>query len=241
MGEQKTYWQAGLFKGKDVFFECDASGTLKVAKGLVPMKYQLNGGKVYSASERNITLQEGPVLEGDAGTSVSKTSKSSPSKPKGTAPPAPRSGAIVAFTDGACSGNPGPAGYGALIHDGMEGVEMSGYLGEATNNIAELEAIGAVLEWLPTDDRLVDLYTDSSYAIGVLTKGWKAKANQDLIQRIKNQVSRQKHLQFHWVKGHAGLPGNERADELARLAIERQDTETRSIATLGEESTKGLL
>jgi len=238
MTEEKTFWKPGLFKGKSVFLQSDEGGNLKVEGGLVPMRYQL-GGKVYSASERNVTPEEGPIQVSDQGTPAPK--KETTKGKKGNTPPPPRQGAVVAFTDGACSGNPGPAGYGVLIHDGNQGVEISGFLGDGTNNIAELEAIGAALGWLTTQDRAVDLYTDSSYAIGVLTKGWKAKANQDIIRRIRQQVAGQRNLQFHWVKGHAGLPGNEKADELARLAIERQDTETRSIPLLGDESTKELL
>ncbi|RMH44471.1 MAG: ribonuclease HI [Deltaproteobacteria bacterium] len=133
---------------------------------------------------------------------------------------------IVVYTDGACTGNPGPAGLGVVIRDGDDRRELSEYLGDATNNIAELTAILRALETLAdtagATDRPVHLHTDSSYSIGVLTKNWKAKANQELIARIKRVAQAFRHLQFVKVKGHAGVPDNERADELARAAIDRR-------------------
>jgi ribonuclease HI len=124
------------------------------------------------------------------------------------------------WTDGACSGNPGPAGAGALIREGGEIVhQISEYLGEGTNNIAELMAILLGLRAVGDRSRSIDLMTDSSYCIGVLSKGWKAKANQELIAELRAEVSRFSDLRFVKVAGHAGVPDNERVDELAREAI----------------------
>jgi ribonuclease HI len=127
-------------------------------------------------------------------------------------------GAVSVFTDGACSGNPGPMGIGVVVlHDG-ERKELGEYLGVGTNNIAELTAIARGVELAAAADRRMRVYTDSSYAIGVLSKGWKAKANQELIAGLRRQLA-PLDVEFVKVAGHAGVPENERCDELAREAV----------------------
>jgi ribonuclease HI len=142
------------------------------------------------------------------------------------APDASAGGAIEVWTDGACSGNPGPMGIGVVVLDGGARRELGEYLGSGTNNIAELVAIerGLVVasELTKGDrDRAVRVYSDSSYAIGLLDKGWKAKANQELVARIRKLVATHRRLSFVKVSGHAGVPENERCDELARRAVSR--------------------
>ncbi|NUN13961.1 MAG: ribonuclease HI [Myxococcales bacterium] len=156
-------------------------------------------------------------------TPIQKIAAVDKSKPTPPITPA-RPGSIVLFTDGACSGNPGPAGLGVLMQDGDSKRELSGYLGMATNNIAELDAIRRGLKMIGDKTRPVDLYTDSNYAIGVLTKGWKAKANTELVEEIRDLLEDFRNIRFHWVRGHMGHDGNERADELARMAIEKRET-----------------
>jgi ribonuclease HI len=129
---------------------------------------------------------------------------------------------IIAYTDGACSGNPGPAGVGVVLVCGDKRREISSYLGEGTNNIAELTAILAALEAIKDRKREVTVITDSSYAIGVLSKGWKAKANVELIAKMRALIAEFTQLRFQWVKGHAGHVENERCDELARDAVKRR-------------------
>lgn len=130
--------------------------------------------------------------------------------------------AILCFTDGACKGNPGVAGSGAWIQftDG-ETVERHLALGVATNNIAELRAIALALDVLDekdvASDAQVAVFTDSNYANGVLVKGWKAKANTELIQALRPRIQARPGLTIYWVAGHAGIDGNERADALANL------------------------
>ena len=126
---------------------------------------------------------------------------------------------IVIYTDGASSGNPGPAGVGVVLQYGDKTKEISLYVGEATNNIAELTAIKLALESLKRHDLPVYLHTDSSYAIGVLSQNWKPKLNLDLIAQIKKEVQKLKEIHFIKVKGHSGNPLNERADELATKSI----------------------
>jgi len=99
------------------------------------------------------------------------------------------------------------------MHDGFD------YLGDdKTNNIAELTAILRAAEIVPIGAAAV-VHTDSQYSIGVLTKGWKAKANQELVANVKSALAQRKSWQLRYVPGHAGVPLNERADELAREAV----------------------
>lgn len=135
---------------------------------------------------------------------------------------------VQIFTDGACSGNPGPGGWGAILRAGAHEKELSGGEFDTTNNRMEMMAAIMALEALKKPSS-VDLYTDSVYLQKGVTewmRGWKAKGwpdrikNQDLWQRIDSLV--QVHdVRFHWVKGHAGHPENERADKLATQAIPR--------------------
>lgn len=135
------------------------------------------------------------------------------------------------FTDGACSGNPGPGGWGAILRfDGQE-KELSDGEADTTNNRMEMMAAIAALEELSRPCK-IRLYTDSSYLKDGITtwihnwkrNGWKTKArkpvkNVDLWQRL-DEVIQQHDISWHWVKGHAGHPENERADQLATSAVE---------------------
>jgi ribonuclease HI len=131
-----------------------------------------------------------------------------------------RPDAILAFTDGACSGNPGPAGIGIVLVCGSHRKEISEYIGEATSNIAELRAIVRALSTIKDRDRHVILHTDSEYAIGALTKAWKIRANKHLIEQARALAATFINLRFEWIPGHAGIAENERCDVLARAAIQ---------------------
>jgi ribonuclease HI len=135
--------------------------------------------------------------------------------------------AMEVWTDGACSGNPGPMGIGVVVIDGGARRELGEYLGVGTNNIAELVAIERGLDIVADGgkgdrDRRIRVYTDSSYSIGLLSQGWKAKANQELVARIRARLTDFPRVEFVKVAGHAGVPENERCDELARQAITRR-------------------
>ena len=134
------------------------------------------------------------------------------------------------FTDGACSGNPGPGGWGAILRYGEVEKELYGGEPATTNNRMELMAAIMALEALKKPVT-VRLFTDSEYVKNGITKwihGWKAKGwltadrkpvkNVDLWQRLE-EAKRQHQIEFHWVRGHAGHPENERADELARRGV----------------------
>jgi ribonuclease HI len=132
---------------------------------------------------------------------------------------------VRVFTDGACRGNPGPAGSGAvvLLPDGRCG-EASRALGHATNNVGELTAIDLALDLLEgasvPESTPIALFTDSSYSNGVLTRGWKAKANRELIEGLRERLGRWPNLVVHWLAGHVGIPENERADVLANAGVD---------------------
>ena len=105
-------------------------------------------------------------------------------------------------------------------------LEDSRHLGIATNNVGELTAIDMALDLLSSagvpQTATVALFTDSKYALGVLTQGWKAKANQSLIQGIKARLAQWPNFDIQWVAGHVGLPENERADALAVAGCENR-------------------
>lgn len=134
------------------------------------------------------------------------------------------------FTDGACSGNPGPGGWGALINGPDGENELTGGAADTTNNRMELQAAIEALKSLPTGSA-VTLTTDSTYVKEGITgwiknwkaRGWKTAAkkpvkNVDLWQNLDAECARHQ-VNWQWVKGHAGHAGNERADELARQGM----------------------
>jgi ribonuclease HI len=139
---------------------------------------------------------------------------------------------VEIFTDGACSGNPGPGGWGVVLRFRGDEKELSGGERETTNNRMEMMAAIAALEALkrPSEVRLT---TDSIYVRNGITqwihawkyRGWKTAAgkpvkNKDLWQRLEKAL-RPHRVDWQWVKGHSGHPENERADELAREAIKK--------------------
>jgi ribonuclease HI len=138
---------------------------------------------------------------------------------------------VIVHTDGACSGNPGPGGWGAILKFGDVEKELSGGEPNTTNNRMELLAAIAALEALKRPAK-VDIYTDSQYLRGGITgwifgwkkNGWKTAdrkpvKNVDLWQRL-DQALGEHDIKWHWVKGHAGHDENERADELARKGLQ---------------------
>ncbi|MDR1968418.1 MAG: ribonuclease HI [Burkholderiaceae bacterium] len=139
---------------------------------------------------------------------------------------------VEIHTDGACKGNPGPGGWGALLRSGSAEKELFGGAPLTTNNRMELTAVIQALSALKRPCE-VDLYLDSQYVRQGITawiRGWKAKGwrtasqqpvkNVDLWQMLDDLVSNAGHrIRWHWVKGHAGNPGNERADALANRGV----------------------
>lgn len=233
-------WERRYFKGKKVYAQVDDDGELVVESGRVQMKYSpAEDAKIYRASARNLS---GPI--GEDGKPAGGGSKSANKRSSGTKSanhqiqpteaaqvsteipdelisyPPPEDGIVEVYTDGACSGNPGPCGYGVLVRDGSDYREINQYLGKGTNNIAELMAIKVALEHVDDRSRPVRIYTDSRYSIGVLVDGWKAKANRELILSIRDIIAEFDDVKLIKVKGHSGHPLNERADTLATSTLD---------------------
>jgi len=138
---------------------------------------------------------------------------------------------VEIYTDGACRGNPGPGGWGALLIAGDDRKTMHGGEAETTNNRMELSAAIEALNALKSSTQVI-LHTDSKYVMDGIRewmpnwkkRGWKTAAkkpvkNQDLWQALDNATQRHE-IDWRWVKGHSGNPGNETADELANLGID---------------------
>jgi ribonuclease HI len=138
--------------------------------------------------------------------------------------------AVDIYTDGACSGNPGPGGWGAVLRWRGRARELSGFAPATTNNRMELLAAISALEALKRP-MAARMFTDSDYLRqGITTwlpawkrRGWrtadrKPVKNQDLWQRLEQALARHR-VEWHWVRGHSGDPDNERADQLARTAL----------------------
>lgn len=138
---------------------------------------------------------------------------------------------IKIYTDGACSGNPGPGGWGVLMRWNGHEKELSGGEPETTNNRMEMMAVIMGLEALKKDNARVEIYTDSKYVkqgaeewlAGWKARGWKTAAkkpvkNQDLWERIDSLLNGHE-VQFYWVRGHSGHVENEIVDKLAVAAI----------------------
>jgi len=138
---------------------------------------------------------------------------------------------VEIYTDGACRGNPGPGGWAALLSFGEREKELAGAEEHTTNNRMELTAVIRALEALkrPVEARV---FTDSEYVRRGITEwvtSWKARGwktadrkpvkNQDLWEEL-DRLAAQHRIQWHWVKGHSGIPGNERVDRLANQAID---------------------
>ncbi len=222
---EASEWKRMWFKTNKVWVATDGAGQPVVKDGKVLVKYQLKQDYKYWVNPENIrAMDSGPPQ-------IPRAAKKKPRPKKSGAPDGAAldeametalcEDKICIYTDGASSGNPGPAGIGVLLRYGQSEKEISESIGIATNNVAELKAIEAGLGALKSTTIPVRIFTDSSYAYGVLMRNWKTRKNQQLIDNIKNSMARFKDLQLIKVKGHSGHRDNERADSLAREAIKK--------------------
>jgi ribonuclease HI len=222
-------WLRHRLRDADVWAKVDANASLiKDSTGRVEIVYKAApGARIYRAGASNLTPTSGSEpLEFDAGEPAD--SKPAPGRAangssKVAATAAAPADAIHVWTDGACSGNPGPAGLGVVvIGDGDGEREISEYLGQGTNNIAELTAILRGLQSVSDKKRPVIVYSDSAYSIGLLSQSWKAKKNVELVQELREVCKQFSNLRFVKVLGHSGIALNERVDQLATGAISRR-------------------
>jgi ribonuclease HI len=244
-------WVRALLRGQKIYARADEAGQLVADGGRVEIRYKPNDGRKYGARADNLKVVPGEILPDDAcgpAETVEKKEKAAEGEAKKAAPAGrraagtseerkaaaakahqaaepPAAGHVIAYADGACTGNPGPAGLGVVVvQDGAPRVKLSEYLGQGTNNIAELTAILRALAEAPDPTQPMTIYTDSQYAIGVLQKGWKAKANTDLVAKVKEALKERRNAKLVYVPGHAGVAMNELADELAREAVRARRT-----------------
>ena len=136
---------------------------------------------------------------------------------------------IIIYTDGSSRGNPGPGGYGTILMWKGHTKELSAGYRKTTNNRMELMAVIAGLEALKQEGMKVQIYSDSQYVVKSVEQGWLknwiatdfkgGKKNKDLWLRFY-ELSKKQHIRFHWVKGHATNPHNNRCDELATMAAD---------------------
>lgn len=220
-------WKKYEFKGQTVYVRVLATGKPIVHRGRVELRYKLGARKSYKAAPDNLVdlPDDDEIIEDVEMSGGSSAAAASASDALREEPSTPADDdTIVIYTDGACSGNPGPAGIGVLVERPDQTVEISEFLGSATNNIAELAAILRALRTLREDDadRLIHLYTDSGWSLGVLVGGWKAKANLELLEEIRTEMAKFSRLELLKVRGHAGHEGNEEADRLATQATRRE-------------------
>ena len=120
---------------------------------------------------------------------------------------------IHIYTDGSCLGNPGPGGWGAVIVEKNNTIEICGKEIDTTNNIMEISAVIMRLEYTKEHER-IKIFSDSQYVINTMTKNWKRKANLDLWEKLDKLVSKREVL-WEWVRGHEGNFYNEKAHNLA--------------------------
>ena len=207
-----------MFKGNKVWLAVDVHEHPLVKNHKVLIKYQQDQDYEYWVPHKAVQ----PI---DPHRLTKKGSHKKIRRPVVTgSPPATASvqpGTIVVYTDGASSGNPGPAGIGIVLRFESREKEISKYIGTATNNVAELMAIKKALEAIRTTHLPVYLYTDSQYCYGLLVLGWKAKRNEELVAATKLLINKFKQLSIRKIEGHAGIADNERADRLARSAVHK--------------------
>jgi ribonuclease HI len=222
-------WKQYEFKGQTVYVRVLTSGKPIVHRGRVELRYKMGATKSYRASPDNLVEMEGEVVsDEEMGGGGPKSTGTAALREDPQSPPDEQT--IVIYTDGACSGNPGPAGVGVYLQRPTEIVELSEYIGSGTNNIAELTAILRALQQLDDAERdaRIHLYTDSGWSLGVLIGGWKAKTNLELIDEIRERMEKFPKLELLKVRGHAALEGNEEADRLATMAARSESSKTRT-------------
>jgi ribonuclease HI len=222
-------WDRRRYRGNKVWVETDESGALALDdRGFARVRFRREDERTYSVRPTEVFAVDDPAAaparrkgaSGARGASA-RAAPEDPDEVPGDDVPALAGRAVHVYTDGASSGNPGPSGAGAVLIFREHRKELSRYLGETTNNVAELEAVLLGLRAVKSRDLPVRLHSDSSYVVGVLDGSMRAKANSALVARIRAEMQEFRDLRLVKVPGHAGVEPNERADALARLAIRR--------------------
>ncbi len=245
-------WVRRRYRGNKVWVETDAAEAyLLDERGLAHLRYKPDDDRTYSVRPQQLSLVDDTAAPGPAGRRRRPPRRRHVygrrrARARPTAPRPDRSASAVAptdpddldvpallgkelqvWTDGASSGNPGPSGAGAILLFRDRKKEVSAFLGDTTNNVAELTAVRTALQLVRKRDLPVRVLTDSTYVIGVLTGAMKVKANAALVAAIRAELIEFPDLAFVKVEAHAGVAWNERADALAREAIKQRRSTVR--------------
>lgn len=236
-------WLRMLFKNKiKVYALVDEHCNPIVQDGVVKFRYESKTGAAeYSTVKSSLTLIPGvePVELGESVTKPPKPRKVPTTSVREPVVDVIPPNTIVVYTDGGASPNPGPAGSGVLLMFGEHTLEIWEYLGKSTNNVAELTAILLALQNIKNKTLPILLYSDSSYAIGVLTGTMKATKNLDLIARVCEEMDKCSNLQILKVKAHVGIQHNEHVDRLVALARDTKQSGTRRDGIANEQLAVG--
>ncbi len=213
-------WERHRYRKNKVWIRVDDAGAPVLDdRRLAALRYKVEDDRTYTVRPEELqALDEPEPLAPDPAPSAADSDR------RDTPAEAEPGDAIHIYTDGASSGNPGPSGIGAVLLWHGKRREISRFLGEATNNIAELTAVLDALEAVKRPSLPVRVHTDSTYVLGVLVKGHKVKANAELVAKLRDQMARFGDLEFIKVPAHAGVPENERADRLAVDAIRNKSS-----------------
>ena len=214
-------WKRMRFRRNKVWLAVDEKDRPLLQKGKVLIKYQLDQEHQYWVHSNAVRPLDDPIPEYVHDTDAEPARHRSGKTVACHLTSLPPEGSIRIYTGGACTGNPGPAGVGVVLQYRRHRKEMSRHIGTATKKTAELEAIRQGLQAVINKDLPVVLYTDSVYALGVLTKGRMAPQDNDLIHEIKLLSKQFNDLTYLKVQAHSGDPENERAGRLAVMAIQR--------------------
>ena len=221
-------WVRAQLHGQVVYARAKPDGKLHVQGGRVEVCYSLNASRLYQARATNVVKDENAALLADDACVAKADSTARLKKATNLVAAARRIGVDAQgpqkldhrLRRRSVLGQSWPFGSRRGDHRRHgAGPRSASTWGKATNNIAELAAIERVLDVVPDIGRPLVVYTDSAYAIGVLSKGWKAKANLEMIDRIRERLAKRPATRLVHVRGHAGIELNERADELAREAV----------------------
>lgn len=225
-------WKPYKLNAKDCWARVDEAGNPVINdRGLVDVIYKLAASsKIYSGKGQNLVERPGDlaVLDEEPAEAAPPLANKRGAAASNSGSDAHLAGvpadALQVWTDGGARPNPGPASIGVVIVDGKQHLELSEFIGDGTNQTAELTAmlrgLEEVLDLPGGNERAVFVFSDSAYAIGLLQNGWKAKANVELVSELRDTAKRfRKTVKFVKVAGHSGISLNERTDQLATDAL----------------------
>jgi ribonuclease HI len=202
-----------MFRDGKVYAETGGDGAVLVSGGKVKIKYREDDDKFYLAKAENVQeLDERKLAE------IRERKEAEKQRTAGEVDPEKN---VLVFTDGAASGNPGPAGIGVVLRYKDHLKTASKFIGIATNNEAELQAVKEGLSMVTRRDLPVRVCTDSEYVRGLLAENWKAKANAVLVYEIRQMLKKFSDIQIVRVPGHSDVEENELADSLAQEALKK--------------------